>query len=409
MDVTGSDTDGTSHIYKDRAGAETIKTKKTDQTFSDGERERTVKEVKDPESEKAKQVKTQPTCSLPNPAQKSVNSGEKFSAAAAVVFEIPAEKKRGFYDALRQYAANTGVSRPSAYAKVTMSNLEQTGMCSLWDDFEAGLELGTSDRPSHEWLDPESGKPYPFLVRAVEEIAKAKSNDPVAAATEAAKIINNPKLCQPIWASVKRDLLHHHKEAQRMQRLGVQHTYLPPRYSDKPLEPALDEVKEAIALHQPPTQVEAISSGQETPNQPEKSTEESPAVKPQGFTLLADTLASIRKKSTPSTDRPCSVSTSDPWEEQRQPVDHKTFEERDRESQERINRAKNKAPRQIQEQQALQEIKGKLSSNPQERQSQLQIWMNGKHPYPAIAKRLIETNYQWGLYLDGTRVLEEEF
>jgi hypothetical protein len=278
MDVTGSDTDDTSHIYKDRAGAETIKTKKSDQTFSDGERERTVKEVKDPESEKAKQVKTQPTCSLPNPAQKSVNSGEKFSAAAAV-FEIPAEKKRGFYDAVRQYAANTGVSRPSAYAKVTMSNLEQTGMCSLWDDFEAGLELGTSDRPSHEWLDPETGKPYPFLVRAVEEIARAKSNDSVSAATEAAKIINNPKLCQPVWASVKRELLRYSKEAERMQRLGVQHTYLPPRYSDKPLEPALSEVKDAIASITPGRQ-KSLEKSEATPTTEAKSLEKSEMTPP---------------------------------------------------------------------------------------------------------------------------------
>lgn len=72
-------------------------------------------------------------------------------------------------------------------------------------------------------------------------------------------------------------------------------------------------------------------------------------------------------------------------------------------------RAKNKALRQIQEQQALQEIQGKLSSNPQQRQAQLQGWMNGPHPYPAIAKRLIEANQNWGLYLDGKRVLEEEF
>jgi len=405
---------------------QTLQTDQTNQTFSEGERETKAEQLnQDPEINS--QEKKQPqTNNFPNPAQESVNSGEKFSAArlsarrtSAAVFEIPAEKKRGFYDAVRQYAANHGARCPSAYAKAVMADLERTGMCSLWDDFEAGLELGTSDHPTHEWLDPKSGKPYPYLVRAVEETVRndPRFNDPVAAATQAAKIISNPKLCQPIWASVKRDLLHHHKEAQRMQRLGIQTPYLPPRYSDKPLEPALDEVKGVITLLQPPTQVEAISSGQETPNQPEKSTEESPAVDPersrrvksQGFTLLADTLASIRKKSTPSTDAPWRVSTSDPWEEQRQPVDHKTFEERDRESQERINRAKNKAIRFQMEQQALQEIKGKLSSNPQERQSQLQIWMNDQHPYPAIAKRLIETNYQWGLYLEGTRVLEEEF
>ncbi|MEQ8961838.1 MAG: hypothetical protein RLP02_28580, partial [Coleofasciculus sp. C2-GNP5-27] len=75
----------------------------------------------------------------------------------------------------------------------------------------------------------------------------------------------------------------------------------------------------------------------------------------------------------------------------------------------RINRARNKALRFLTEQQAEQEIQEKLSSNPQKRQSQLQTWMNGKHPYPAIAKRLIEANQNWGLYLDGKRVLEEEF
>ena len=392
---------------------------KINKTFSEGERETKVEQLKSDPEVNSKERKQPQTNNFPLPAQESVNSGEKFSAAAAV-FEIPAEKKRGFYDAVRQYAADSGVSRPPAYAKKVMADLEQTGMCSLWDDFEAGLELGTSDRPSHEWLDPKSGEPYPFLVRAVEETVRndPRFNDPVAAATQAAKVISNPKLCQPIWASVKRELLHYHDEAKRMQRLGVRHTYLPPRYSDKPLEPALSEVKDAIASITPSV-IKSLEKSQTTPTPEAKSREKSDSDRsPQAKSLeksqttltpLAESLKNLDAILGNPLDKP---KESPDLYEQRQPVDHKTFEERDRESQERIMRAKNKALRFLteqQEQQALQEIKGKLSSNPQERQSQLQTWMNGKHPYPAIAKRLIEANQNWGLYLDGTRVLEEEF
>jgi hypothetical protein len=368
--LTGNAAKKNSDIYKDRVRDQTLQTDQTDQTFSEGERETKVEQLKpDPEinSQEGKQPQTN---NFPNPALESVNSGENFSAAA--VFEIPAEKKRGFYDAVRQYAADSGVSRPPAYAKAVIADLERTGMCSLWDDFEAGLELGTSDRPTHEWLDPETGKPYPFLVRAVEEIAKAKSNDPVAAATEAAKIINNPKLCQPVWASVKRELLRYSKEAERMQRLGVQHTYLPPRYSDKPLEPALSEVKDAIA---------SITPGRE---------------KSQA------TLTPVAKK------REKSETLPDPWDFN--PLER--IEQRERKAEESLIKARNEAKRQLkasQMEQTLEHIKASLPTDQEKRQSQLQIWMNGKHPYPAIAKRLIETNYQWGLYLDGTRVLEEEF
>lgn len=356
---------------------------KINKTFSEGERETKAEQLKsDPEVNNQESCQPQ-TNNFPNPAQQSVNSGEKFSAAAAAVFEIPAEKKRGFYDALRQYAADSGVSRPPAYAKVVMSNLEQTGMCSLWDDFEAGLELGTSDRPSHEWLDPETGKPYPFLVRAVEEIASSKSNDSVAAATEAAKIINNPKLCQPVWASVKRELLRYSKEAERMQRLGVQHTYLPPRYSDKPLEPALSEVKDAIASITPGRHVETrhgaslLEKSEATPTTAAKSLEKS------------ETLP-------------------DPWKQN--PLE--VIELQERKAEEALDKARNEAQRQLrasQMKEVLEQIKATLPTDPQERQSQLQIWMNDQHPYPAIAKRLIEANQNWGLYLDGTRVLEEEF
>jgi len=449
---------------------------KINKTFSEGERETKVEQVnQDPE----------------------INSQDW------KLFEIPAEKKREFYDAVRQYAANHGARCPSAYAKKVMADLEQTGMCSLWDDFEAGLELGTSDRPSHEWLDPETGKPYPFLVRAVEEIAKAKSNDSVGAATEAAKIINNPKLCQPVWASVKRELLHYHDEAKRMQRLGLKHTYLPPRYSDKPLEPALSEVKDAIASitpsvikslekseTTPPPAAKSLEKSEATPKEEVKSLEKSemtpppaaksreksqttpkeevksleksemtppPAAKSRekSQTTPKEEVKSLEKSEMTPKEEVKSLEKSEMTpkeevksleksemtpkeevksleksemtltplaeslknldailgnqEEQRQPVDHKTFEERDRESQERINRARNKALRFLTEQQAEQEIQEKLSSNPQKRQSQLQTWMNGKHPYPAIAKRLIEANQNWGLYLDGKRVLEEEF
>ena len=344
---------------------------KTNKTFSEGERETKVEQLKSDPEVNSKERKQPQTNNFPNPAQQSVNSEENFSAAP-VAFQIPAEKKRGFYDAVRQYAADSGVSRPPAYAKKVMADLEQTGMCSLWDDFEAGLELGTSDRPSHEWLDPETGKPYPFLVRAVEEIAKAKSNDSVAAATEAAKIISNPKLCQPIWASVKRELLRYSKEAERMQRLGVRHTYLPPRYSDKPLEPALSEVKDAIA---------SITPGRE---------------KSQA------TLTPVAKK------REKSETLPDPWEQN--PLER--IEQRERKTEEALEKARNEAQRQLkasQIEQALEQIKASLPTDQEKRQSQLQGWMNGKHPYPAIAKRLIEANYQWGLYLDGKRVLEEEF
>lgn len=363
---------------------------KINKTFSEGERETKVEQLKsDPEisSQERKQPQTN---NFPNPAQQSVNSGEKFSAAAAVVFEIPAEKKRGFYDAVRQYAADSGVSRPPAYAKTVMADLERTGMCSLWDDFEAGLELGTSDRPTHEWLDPETGKPYPFLVRAVEEIAKAKSNDSISAATEAAKIINNPKLCQPVWASVKRELLRYSKEAERMQRLGVQHTYLPPRYSDKPLEPALSEVKDAIASITPGV-IKLSEKSEATPPPEVKSLEKSQ-------TTPKETVKNREKSET----------LPDPWDFN--PLE--VIEQRERKAEEALDKPRNEAQRQlraIQMKEVLEQIKASLPTDPQERQSQLQIWMNGKHPYPAIAKRLIETNYQWGLYLDGTRVLEEEF
>ncbi|MFP4410035.1 hypothetical protein [Coleofasciculus sp.] len=375
-----------------------------DQTFSEGERETKVKQLdQDPEVNSKESCQPQ-TNNFPLPAQESVNSGEKFSAArlsarrtsAAAVFEIPAEKKRGFYDAVRQYAANHGVSRPPAYAKKVMADLEQTGMCSLWDDFEAGLKLGTSDRPSHEWLDPETGKPYPFLVRAVEEIAKAKSNDSVAAATEAAKIINNPKLCQPVWASVKRELLHYHDEAKRMQRLGVRHTYLPPRYSDKPLEPALSEVKDAIASITPG--VIKLSEKSEMTPPPVVETEH-------GRSVLEKSEATPKEE---VKNREKSETLPDPWDFN--PLE--MIEQRERKAEEALDKARNEAQRQlraIQMKEVLEQIKATLPTNPQQRQSQLQTWMNGSHPYPAIAKRLIEANQNWGLYLDGTRVLEEEF
>ncbi|MFP4122301.1 MAG: MarR family transcriptional regulator [Coleofasciculus sp.] len=378
---------------------------KINKTFSEGERETKVEQLKsDPEVNSKESCQPQ-TNNFPLPAQESVNSGEKFSAArlsarrtsaAAVAFQIPAEKKRGFYDAVRQYAANHGARCPSAYAKAVMADLERTGMCSLWDDFEAGLELGTSDRPSHEWLDPETGKPYPFLVRAVEEIAKAKSNDSVAAATEAAKIISNPKLCQPIWASVKRELLRYSKEAERMQRLGVRHTYLPPRYSDKPLEPALSEVKDAIASITPG--VIKLSEKSEMTPPPVVETEH-------GRSVLEKSEATPKEE---VKNREKSETLPDPWDFN--PLE--MIEQRERKAEEALDKARNEAQRQlraIQMKEVLEQIKATLPTNPQQRQSQLQTWMNGSHPYPAIAKRLIEANQNWGLYLDGTRVLEEEF
>lgn len=91
---------------------------------------------------------------------------------------------------------------------------------------------------------------------------------------------------------------------------------------------------------------------------------------------------------------------------------YESVEQRQRASEERISIAKQKAFRQLKDFQlknSLEEVNATLPTDPQQRQAQLQIWMNDQHPYPAIAKRLIEANQNWGLYLDGTRVLEEEF
>jgi hypothetical protein len=278
----------------------------------------------------------------------------------------------------------------------------------------------------------------------VEEIAKAKSNDSVSAATEAAKIINNPKLCQPVWASVKRELLRYSKEAERMQRLGVQHTYLPPRYSDKPLEPALSEVKDAIASitpgrqklsekseMTPPPEAKSLEKSEATPPPEAKSLEKSEATPPPEAKSLEKSemtptpvVKNREKKSNRSSSlTPLAESLKnlnailgeeekrtlpDPWDFN--PLE--VIELQERKAEEALDKARNEAQRQLrasQMKEVLEQIKATLPTNPQQRQSQLQIWTNGRHPYPAIAKRLIEANQNWGLYLDGKRVLEEEF
>jgi hypothetical protein len=126
---------------------------------------------------------------------------------------------------------------PQGLAQTIIRQLRSGIPHSYWDDFVAGLPIGTSTKP--EW-EVEPGIPHPmFIEYLVEKLIKGNNSQTrEQAMVTALNIASTPKQAIFFWKECKISLSYALDEAERHQKLGVQALPTPLWTKERP-EPTL--------------------------------------------------------------------------------------------------------------------------------------------------------------------------
>ena len=210
------------------------------------------------------------------------------------------EEFKRFYRALIQALPIVANARSApGLAQVIIKQLRSGIPHTYWDDFAAGLPIGTSDKP--EW-EVEPGVPYPqFFEYLTEKIIKGNNTQTnEQARNEVFRILDKPRQAKAFWGQFKRSVVNISEQVERDRALGVSNPNTPV-WTRERIEPSIEEAAEAgqkIMAVNGATQA-VIESAQ--PQQ-----------------LESEDSASVSSSQTP----PVPLSPEDPWsEEDKPPID----------------------------------------------------------------------------------------
>ena len=185
---------------------------------------------------------------------------------------------------------------PQGLAQTIIRQLRSGIPHSYWDDFKAGLPIGTSLQ--EEW-EVKPGVAYPMFVEYLIEKIKKGNNSQTdeQARNEVFRILNQPRQAQDFWSQFKRSLINVSQEVDRYRALGVSNPHTP-IWTRERVEPSLEEAATAGAKI-----MEVNSSAQAAIEASRK-----PQLEAAGNTQLA---ASPQSNSS-------EVTTPDPWSDESQ-------------------------------------------------------------------------------------------
>ncbi|MGV2831629.1 hypothetical protein, partial [Myxosarcina sp. GI1(2024)] len=126
-----------------------------------------------------------------------------------------------FYRALIQALPVVANSHsPHGLAQTIIKQLRCGIPHSYWDDFIAGLPIGTSTKP--EW-EIEPGVPYPMFVEYLTEKIKRGDNSQTDEQTrnEVFRILDKPRQAKALWVQFKRSVVNVSEQVERDRSLGV--------------------------------------------------------------------------------------------------------------------------------------------------------------------------------------------
>ena len=145
-----------------------------------------------------------------------------------------------FYRALIQALPIVANARsPQGLAQVIIRQLRSGIPHTYWDDFVAGLPIGTSTKP--EW-EVEPGVPYPMFIEFLtEKIIKGNNTQtPEQARNEVFRILSQPRQATAFWGQFKRSVVNVSQQVERDRALGVKNPSTPV-WTRERIEPSIDE------------------------------------------------------------------------------------------------------------------------------------------------------------------------
>jgi hypothetical protein len=239
------------------------------------------------------------------------------------------EQFKRFYQALIQAVPIVANARsPQGLAQTIIRQLRSGIPHSYWDDFVAGLPIGSSTKP--EW-EVEPGIPHPmFIEYLVEKLIKGNNSQTrEQAMVTALNIASTPKQAIFFWKECKISLGNALNEAERHRQLGVKALPTPLWTKERP-EPTLAEA--AIAG----TKIQQINSS---------------------------TQASIEGARNPQLESQKEPPTPDPWKDDKP---------QHRDSSRRGNLAESRAQLSMREMLAARKVKGFCQAMPKVSQAEIE-------------------------------------
>ena len=149
-----------------------------------------------------------------------------------------------FYRALIQALPIVANSHsPQGLAKTIIAQLKRGEEHTYWDDFKAGLPIGTSTMP--EW-EIEPGVPYPMFIEYLTEKIKRGNNTQTneQARDEVFRILDKPRQATAFWGQFKRSVVNVSEQVERDRALGVSNPNTPV-WTRERIEPSVEEAAEA--------------------------------------------------------------------------------------------------------------------------------------------------------------------
>ncbi len=150
------------------------------------------------------------------------------------------EQFKEFYRALIQALPITdNAPSPHGLAQTIIRQLRCGVPHSYWDDFEAGLPIGWTDKP--EW-EIEPGEPYPMFVEYLTEKLRAGNNTKSDEQTrnEVFRILDKPRQAKAYWGQFKRSVVNVAETVERDRALGVSNPATPV-WTRERVEPSIEE------------------------------------------------------------------------------------------------------------------------------------------------------------------------
>ncbi len=132
---------------------------------------------------------------------------------------------------------------PEGLAHTIIGKLKRGEPHSYWDDFKAGLPIGTSLQ--EEW-EVKPGVPYPMFLEYLAEKLKGGYDGVEKAYQAALKILEQPQQAQVFWSQFKRSLINVSSEVDRYRALGVSNPHTPV-WTRERIEPSKEEAATAGA------------------------------------------------------------------------------------------------------------------------------------------------------------------
>ena len=153
-------------------------------------------------------------------------------------------EKSQFYRALIQALPIVANSHsPQGLAKTIIAQLKRGEEHTYWDDFAAGLPIGTSTKP--EW-EVEPGVPYPMFIEYLTEKLKPGNNTKTdeQVRNEVFRILSQPRQAKAFWGQFKRSVVNVSEQVERDRALGVSNPNTPV-WTRERIEPSVEEAAEA--------------------------------------------------------------------------------------------------------------------------------------------------------------------